>query len=205
MKVKVCGITRKKELKFCIDNNVSFCGFILNYPKSHRNLSFKKAKNLLNIKKNKTKFVAVLVNPSEYEFLKYTKLNLDFIQLYGDLNKKFIISAKKKTKIKIIKALQIKKETDVANYKNFKNFADIILWDSSGYEKSVSWNYNWIKFIPKNIIKMVAGNINTKNVSSLANLADIVDVSGSLETNKVKDIKKIRKFLNEVNKINEKI
>ncbi len=93
----------------------------------------------------------------------------------------------------------------MANYKNFKNFADIILWDSSGYEKSVSWNYNWIKFIPKNIIKMVAGNINTKNVSSLANLADIVDVSGSLETNKVKDIKKIRKFLNEVNKINEKI
>ena len=78
------------------------------------------------------------------------------------------------------------------------------MWDSSGYEKSIGWNFNWIKTIPKTITKMVAGNINIKNVAKLANLTDIVDVSGSLETNKVKDKIKIKKFLDRINKINEK-
>ena len=40
-------------LKTCIKNNVNFCGFILNYPKSHRYINFEKAKELLNIKKKK--------------------------------------------------------------------------------------------------------------------------------------------------------
>ena len=40
--------------------------------------------------------------------------------------------------------------------------ADIILWDSSGLNKSLSWNFNWIKLIPKKMLKMIAGNINIK-------------------------------------------
>ncbi len=204
MKVKICGITRIKELNFCINNNVSFCGFILNYPKSHRNLSFQKAKKLLNTKRKKTKFVGVLVSPSNNELSKFSKLNLDFLQLYGNFEDKKILSIKKKYKIKIIKVIQVKTKKDVLLYKNFKNSADIILWDSSGYEKSIGWNFNWIKTIPKTITKMIAGNINIKNVAKLANLTDIVDVSGSLETNKVKDKIKIKKFLDRIKKINEK-
>ena len=33
-----------------------------------------------------------------------------------------------------------------------KNIADIILWDSSGLENSISWNFKWIKLIPNNVI-----------------------------------------------------
>ncbi len=204
MKVKICGITKRSELDFCITNKVSFCGFILNYPKSHRNLNFHKAKKLLNTKKKKTKFVGVLVNPSNSEISKFSKLNLDYFQLYGNFEDKVIFSIKKKYKIKIIKVVQVKKKEDVYLYKKCKNSADIILWDSSGYEKSIGWKFNWIKTMPKSITKMVAGNINIKNVGKLANLADIVDVSGSLETNKVKDKIKIKKFLNKINRINEK-
>ena len=78
--------------------------------------------------------------------------------------------------------------------------ADIILFDSSGYEKSLSWNFRWIKNIP--IIKMIAGNINIDRLENISKFADIVDVSGSLETNKVKDINKIKKFITEIKKIN---
>ncbi len=148
--------------------------------------------------------MGVLVNPSNNELSKFSKLNLDFLQLYGNFEDKKILSIKKKYRIKIIKVIQVKTKKDVLLYKNFKNSADIILWDSSGYEKSIGWNFNWIKTIPKTITKMVAGNINIKNVAKLANLTDIVDVSGSLETNKVKDKIKIKKFLDRINKINEK-
>ena len=44
MKLKVCGLTKEDHVRYCIRNKVEFCGFILNYPKSHRFVSFDKAK-----------------------------------------------------------------------------------------------------------------------------------------------------------------
>ena len=85
-------------------------------------------------------------------------------------------------------------------FKLFTKVADIILFDSSGYEKSLSWNFRWIKNIP--IIKMIAGNINIDRLENISKFADIVDVSGSLETNKVKDINKIKIFLKKIRIIN---
>ena len=60
--------------------------------------------------------------------------------------------------IKIIKAIKIKKESDINYFKNY-NEADIILFDSSGFEKSLSWNFNWIKNINKNQINQAWINI----------------------------------------------
>ena len=81
--------------------------------------------------------------------------------------------------------------------------SDIILWDSSGYEESLSWDYNWLKSIPVKTKKMIAGNITIDKLEDLVELADIVDVSGALETNKVKDINKIKKFTNKIKIIND--
>jgi phosphoribosylanthranilate isomerase len=201
MKVKVCGLTSAKQLKIAIENKADFCGFILNYPKSHRHIAFNKAVKLTKIKKGKTKFVGVLVNPSCEEFKKFTKLNLDYFQLYGKYNNDEIFKIKKKYKKKIIFAIQVKSRKDILNYIKIKKSADIILWDSSGLEKSISWNYSWIKKIPKNITKMIAGNINIDKLDKISKLADIVDVSGALETNKIKDPNKIEKFLKYAKKI----
>ena len=96
-------------------------------------------------------------------------------------------------------ALQIKSEEDVLKYKIYENVANI-LFDSSGFEKSLSWNFDWIKTVP--IPKMIAGNINISKIKKILKLADIVDVSGALETNKVKDIIKIKNFLNTFKKLN---
>ena len=99
-------------------------------------------------------------------------------------------------------AIQVKNKEDVFYYKKFEKIADIILWDSSGFELSLEWDFNWIKSIQTNATKMIAGNINIDKLEKIFNLADIVDVSGALETNKVKDIKKIKKFLNNLKKLN---
>ncbi len=204
MKVKVCGLTDENQVASCVKNGADFCGFILNYKKSHRYIDFTKAKKLTNLEKKKSEFVGVLVNPRNDELEKFSQLNLDYFQIYGDYNKDFVLKLKKESKIKIISAIQVKDEKDVLSYKNYLDITDIFLWDSSGLEKSLSWNYEWMKVLPNNITKMIAGNINIDNISAVINLADIVDVSGALETNKVKDIIKIKNFLNKVKEINDK-
>ena len=203
MQVKVCGLSTVEQVNACIECGADFCGFILNYPKSHRFISLEKAKQLTNIKKKKSKYVGVLVNPGFEELEIFSKLNLDYFQLYGNYTNKDITKIKKKFKKKIIFSIQVKKKSDIMKYKDIEKTADIILWDSSGLEQSLNWNYNWISSVSKNIIKMIAGNINSDKLKEVSKLANIVDVSGALETNKVKDIIKIKKFLNEVKLLND--
>ena len=202
MKIKVCGLSNAEQVKTCVQHEADYCGFILNYPKSHRFIQFEKAKELTSIKKKNTKYVGVLVNPKNEELEKFSKLNIDYFQIYGNYNEKLISNIKLKFNKKIIVAIQVKKKKDILNYKKFENIADIILWDSSGFELSLEWNFDWIKSIENNVTKMIAGNINIDKLEKIFNLADIVDVSGALETNKVKDISIIKNFLNKLKKLN---
>ena len=201
MKLKVCGLLNPIEVKTCVSLNVNFCGFILNYPKSHRNISLERAKKLSEINKVNSEYVGVLVNPTEDELNNFSKLNFDYFQLYGNFSPDQLIRIKKKFKKKIISTIQVKHKKDIDKYKLVEDGSDIILWDSSGYEESLSWNFNWLKSVSTNIEKMVAGNITIDKIQELNNLADIIDVSGALETNKVKDINKIKKFITRIEEI----
>jgi phosphoribosylanthranilate isomerase len=201
MKLKVCGLSNPIEVETCVALNVNYCGFILNYPKSHRYISLDKAKDLTNINKGETKYVGVLVKPNENELDQFSKLNLDYFQLYGNYKSEELIKIKKNFKKKIISSVQVKKKDDIDKYKLIENDSDVILWDSTGYEESLSWDYNWLKPISTNIEKMVAGNITIDKIKNLNGLADTIDVSGALEINKVKDVNKIKKFIKEVKKI----
>ena len=201
MKLKVCGLSSSTEVETCVSLGVNYCGFILNYPKSHRYVTLDKVKNLTNIYKKNTKYVGVLVKPTQEELNKFSKLNLDYFQLYGDYNSRQLIKIKDKFKKKIISTIQVKKKEDIDKYKLIENDSNIILWDSSGYEESLSWDYNWLKPVSTKVEKMIAGNITFDKIKNLVNLADTIDVSGALETNKVKDINKIKKFTAEIRKI----
>ena len=202
MKVKICGLSTAEQVQTSIKYGADFCGFILNYPKSHRFIEFEKAKELIKIEKKNTKYVAVLVNPNENELEKFSKLNIDYFQIYGNYNSNLISNIKSKFNKKVITAIQVKNKKDVLNYNQFQDVADIILWDISVLEYSLDWNFNWIHSVPNNITKMIAGNINIDKLKKILKLADIVDVSGALETNKVKDIIKIKNFLNSLKKLN---
>jgi phosphoribosylanthranilate isomerase len=202
MKVKICGLTTTEQVTYCVEQGANFCGFILNYPKSHRYINYQTAKTLTSVDKKNSSFVGVLVNPKNAELETFAKLNLDYFQIYGDYTKDQIKEFKEKYKKKIIVALQIKNKEDISKYKDYENIADIILFDSSGLHQSLSWDFDWIKDLPKTFTKMLAGNIKLELLENLINLTDIVDVSGALETNKVKDLKKIKKFLDKVKQLN---
>ena len=203
MQAKVCGLSTSDQVETCIKYGANFCGFILNYKKSHRFINYQTADQLTKINKKNTAYVGVLVNPTMDEIKTFSNLNLDYFQIYGDLTLDQITSIKLKYNKKIIMALQIKGEEDVLKYKIYEKIANIILFDSSGLHKSLSWNYNWVKKVPSSITKMIAGNINNDMLESLKEITDIVDVSGALETDKVKDLNKIKNFLKKIKLIND--
>ena len=202
MLAKICGLTEKNQVKTCLEYGASMCGFILFYPKSHRNLSLQKVSELTFIKNSKSN-VAVMVEPSKSDLEKIKDLNFQYYQIYGNQDPAEINEIKKKNNVKIIKALTIETGKDVLKYKKYEAVSDIILFDSIGREKSLSFDHSLLKDVPKNVIKMIAGNIQVQDLEKISKIADIVDVSGAVETEKKKDLTKIKEFLLKIKEINE--
>ena len=204
MKSKICGISDPETLKYLTNhsNSPEYIGFIVNYPKSKRFVEYNHLKDLLKIDKNNSKYVAVLVKPNEEILKKIENLPFDYYQIY-DCTPAEIRSIRKRYNRKIIVAITVKDLNDVVKYINYNDCADIILFDSKGYEKSISFDHQLIKNLKIDMKLMLAGNIQIDdNLENYKEIADIIDISGGLETSGLKDISKINIFLNKIKLIN---
>ena len=201
---KICGISDLNTLNYIVNHPYPprFIGFICNYKKSSRYVEVEKLNELLKLDKKKSNFVAVLVKPENEILERIKNLPFDYYQIY-DCSPEQIIQIKEKYNKKIIAALTIENKEDIKKYKEYENISEIILFDSKGYEKSMSFDHNLLDEVEDHIEKMIAGNIKIEDVTDFKNKNYILDVSGSLESSKgVKDINKIDKFLNTVHNIN---
>jgi phosphoribosylanthranilate isomerase len=204
MKSKICGISDSDTLKYLTEHPhpPQYIGFIVNFPKSKRFVEYNYLKELLRIDKRNSKYVAVLVQPDENILEKIKDLPFDYYQIY-DCTPVEVKSIIEKYNKKIIVAITIKDQNDVVKYMEFNEFADIVLFDSKGYEKSISFDHQLIKNLKINKELMLAGNIQIEdNLVNFKEIADTIDISGGLETSGLKDISKINIFLNKIKQIN---
>ena len=204
LKSKICGVSDTKTLRYIINHNnpPQFIGFIVNYPKSKRYVGIKKLKELTKIDKKNSLYVAVLVNPEKGILEEIKSLPFDYYQLYNCSVDK-IQSIKNIYNKKIITAFTIENSEDVKNYQLYKDVSDIYLFDSKGYEKSMSFNHTLIENIQSDKELMLAGNIQINDdLEKYKKIADIIDISGGLETSGLKDINKIETFLNKLSDLN---
>ena len=133
---------------------------------------------------------------------KIKKFNFDYYQIY-DSTPDQVRYIKERYKKKIIIAITVKNSNDVNKYKKYKDLADIYLFDSKGYEKSLSFDHNLIKNLNLKKDLMLAGNISINdNLENYKKIANIIDISGGLETSGLKDISKIKIFLNKLKLLN---
>ena len=204
MKSKICGISDSKTLIHLTNHSYppQYIGFIVNYPKSKRFVPYEKLKQILNVDKKKSKYVAVLVKPNENILEEIKNLPFDYYQIY-DATPPEINLIKQKYRKKIIVSLTINSKEDVIKYLDYHDIADIILFDSKGYEKSMSFDHQLIQDIKINKELMLAGNIQVEdNLEKYKKIADIIDISGGLETSGIKDISKINNFLDKIKRVN---
>tara|TARA_B100001115_G_C15709241_1_gene344353 strand:+ start:6 stop:626 length:621 start_codon:yes stop_codon:yes gene_type:complete len=200
---KICGISDLDTLNFIINHPYppQFIGFICNYTKSSRYVEVEKLNELLKLDKKKSNFVAVLVKPDETILEEIKHLPFDYYQIYDNTPGE-IKEIRHKYNKKIIAALTVSNQDDINKYKAFEDIADILLFDSKGYEKTQSFNHNFLDNVKSSNPIMVAGDIKTDDLNNFKNKPFLIDASGNLESEKgVKDINKIDKFLNKVHNI----
>ena len=195
---KICGISDPKTLTYIVDHPhpPQFVGFIVNWKASPRYVEPDRLKELLTIDKKKSKYVAVIVKNDESTLEKIKDLPFDYYQMY-DCSPEEIIKIKEKYNKKIIAALTIENKEDIKKYKEYENISEIILFDSKGYEKSMSFDHNLLDEVEDHIEKMIAGNIQIDDIPSFKNKDYIIDLSKAVEDeNGKKDTNKINKLLN---------
>ena len=201
--LKICGVSDPKTLNFILNHPhpPKFIGFICNYEKSRRFVRYEILKELINVDKKKVNFTSVLVNPTDEILEKIKLLDFDYYQLY-DVSPYRTKEIKSKFKKKIITAITVSNKDDVIKYKGYLKISDIILFDSTGYHKSESFDHSLLDEVPSELNKMIAGNIQIDDIPNFKNKNFIVDLSGAIEDqNGKKDINKIDKLLNLFGKI----
>tara|TARA_B100000941_G_scaffold259103_1_gene209864 strand:- start:211 stop:840 length:630 start_codon:yes stop_codon:yes gene_type:complete len=203
LKSKICGVSDLETLTYITNHNYSpqFVGFVVNYPKSKRYVNLEKLNELLKIDKKKCSYVAVLVNPDQNILEQIKNLPFDYYQIY-DCSPEHVKSIKEKYQRKIITAITVKNKDDIKKFKLYSNITDIFLFDSKGYEKSMSFDHNLIRDLNLQKEVMLAGNIQIDDdLENFKEIADIIDISGGLETYGLKDVSKIDIFLKKIKNI----
>ena len=207
MLVKICGIKNQNTLLCCEKNKVNFFGMIF-YEKSPRNIDLVTAKYLQSASKDlEINGVGVYVDKNIDELEEHVKyLGLNFVQLHGNENDKYIDNIKK-LDVKVIKKISIRKVKDLENIKFFKT-ADYYLFDykpnindlPGGNAKSFNWNI--IKDLQINKPWFLSGGINLNNLDIIKNKINPfgLDLSSGVEKKLgIKDNEIINIFMENLN------
>ena len=153
---EICGITNLACMKAAIDSEVEYIGLVF-FDKSPRHVSFNNTKDLLKIRNNYSKIVALTVDPDDIllsQIMDFIKP--DLIQLHGQETPERCKEIRSKFDISIIKGIGIKNKQQLAISKaEFELVSDILLLDApssdlpGGNGNSFNWNilrdYNFKK------------------------------------------------------------
>ena len=202
MKVKICGITRSKDLALAVKAGADALGFIVGIPSSPRNLTLEKAKKL--IKETPIFIDSVLVTKPKNikELIKITKsLRPKTLQIYGNNISTLEL---KKIGLPIIKPIKADEKTAFKEVKKACCFNAILIDSFSsnklgGTGKPHDWRLSRKirdEIYPKPLI--LAGGLTVINIQKAVEIVKPygVDVSSGVETKPgIKDYKKMVEFI----------
>lgn len=178
--IKVCGMTRRKDVEFAANIGVDALGFIL--AESSRQVNLAQVRKLTAGLPPFINRVAVVVNPTKNELKKITASCLfDYIQFHGSEDPELL----KSTELKSIKAISIADSRDLKEIKKYKQAADYLLFDTKigsrtgGTGKSFDWSLIETMDIPY----LLAGGLGADNVKeALKKLSPAaVDINSRVE------------------------
>jgi phosphoribosylanthranilate isomerase len=197
-KIKICGITEQKEVEYLNKAGVDYAGFIQFFPKSKRNLSVAKAKELIARLDSKIQSVAVVVSPSGEQLREIEGAGFSMVQIHGEISDSLLAAVK----LPVLKAFNI---TDLSEFSRFEENENVVgyVFDAQVPGSGKTFDWSVLKKIPATSkMTLLAGGLNPSNVAEalLSTNVDGVDTSSGVEreSGAGKDPEKIRAFVQAV-------
>ena len=85
MKIKICGLTDPKEAEYVNEQQVDFIGMVLFFPKSKRNITLERAKEIIACLDPGIQKVAVVVSLTLEQVQRIEQAGFDYIQIHGEI------------------------------------------------------------------------------------------------------------------------
>lgn len=198
MKIKICGLTSPGEAEYVNRNHVDFVGMVLFCPKSKRNISLSRAKEICSALDCGIKTVAVTAAPSLEQVKQLEEAGFDYIQIHGKLPEGLFEAVK----IPVLKAFNI---SDMDMYESYRKCDGIAGYVFDAQEPGSGKVFDWslMADIPGDEkMLLLAGGLNPGNVRDAIRYVnpDGVDVSSGVEyeDRQGKDPEKIDAFVKAV-------
>jgi len=196
VRIKICGVRRKEDIKVLKELKVDYAGFVL-YPRSPRFVPPEIRRSLLREAEGILK-VAVVVNPTAEEARKILAEGFDLIQLHGD--EEFSL-AEEIGPERVIKAVRVKGEVPDVDQRWKEAHAILMDTYSPKAYGGTGRSFNWE--IARSVVErgfrvILSGGLNSGNVAEAVKVVKPygVDVSSGVELIRgQKDPLRIREFV----------
>lgn len=197
-KIKLCGMFRDCDIDYVNEAKPDYIGFIVMFPKSHRNIDLETALRLKSRLLPEIKSVAVSVNAPVEQFAEFAKQGAaDLLQCHGSENAEYIAELQRLAGVPIIKAVKVTNAADIENAQQLG--ADYLLLDS-GTGSGVMFDHSLVDRSKIRVPFFLAGGLTPENLGQAIRdiLPYAVDLSSGIETDRLKDREKILAAIREV-------
>ena len=195
--IKICGLSREEDITAVNEAKPDYCGFIINFPKSHRNVTVERVRQLRTGLRPEIIPVGVIVDqPVEKAAMLLNEGVADVIQLHGQEDETYIRQLRKLLKCRgrsIWKAFKIRSRKDLESA--MASSVDAVVLDN-GYGAGETFDWSIIEDAGKMMEGrkvFLAGGMTPENIEEAIHRLDVcgIDISSGVETDKKKDRNKI--------------
>lgn len=190
-KIKICGLYRKEDIRYVNEAEPEWCGFIIHFPKSHRNVTVEQVRHLRAELSSAICPVGVFVDRPVDEVAALLRDDIVSVaQLHGHEDDAYMEALRIRAPgCEIWKAFKVRTQDDLAAANH--SAADLVLLDN-GYGTGQSFDWSLAGGVMRPFL--LAGGLTLDNIpQAVATLHPYgLDISSGVETDRRKDREKIR-------------
>jgi phosphoribosylanthranilate isomerase len=207
MKLKVCGLTNKKNIQDIIEKAYpDYLGFLFYTNSSRYVIGRLEPDDVLNIPESIKKTGIFVNSPSNWVMKHAREYDLSTLQLHGEESPAYCEKLKSEG-YEIIKVFKIKDEMDFLRMSSYLPVVDSFLFDTAGKFRGgngIKFDWDILKNYNHNIPYFLSGGIKPGDAVSINSIKDSrlagVDINSGFEIQPgIKDPVKVQSFKDQLN------
>ena len=204
-RVKICGLKTAEAMQSALAARADLVGLVL-FPPSPRNVGFTEAARLAGLARGRAEIVALTVDADDALLERImAEVAPDMLQVHGNESPERVAAVRRRWGKPVIKAIKVATRDDAKLALEYKDIADLILFDAKppkgadrpgGHGTAFDWRL--LDDVRSLVPFMLSGGLTPGNVAEaiVATGATAVDVSSGVETAPgVKSPELIRQFI----------